>query len=119
MDDKNFTKIKELLETANDKLRKVELMQNVSTEQIRSIKEQQSVMNKKLDTLEENQGEMQETLETHTVSLINIETTLEGYATMYDLNEDHIGRLQKRLKKVEKNLDIDVEEELLVPTRNN
>ncbi len=49
-------------------------------------------------------------------SLTYIETTVKSYADRYVANEDHIGRLDKRLTKVEENLGINPPEELTIPS---
>lgn len=44
-----------------------------------------------------------------------IEDTVKSYADRYVTNEDHIGRLDKRLKTVEDNLGIQAPQELTIP----
>lgn len=48
--------------------------------------------------------------------LIYIETTVKSYADRYVTNEDHIGRLDKRLNVVEENLGILPPEDLRIPS---
>lgn len=48
--------------------------------------------------------------------LIYIETTVKSYADRYVTNEDHIGRLDKRLNAVEENLGILPPEDLRIPS---
>lgn len=48
--------------------------------------------------------------------LIYVETTVKSYADQYVANEDHIGRLDKRLNTVEENLGIHPSQELTIPS---
>lgn len=66
--------------------------------------------------LREEQSKLRDTVETRVLPpLTYIETTVKSYADRYVINEDHIGRLDKRLSTVEKNLDIQPPEELTIP----
>ena len=97
----NLRTLKELLEIVKDKVDRMETFQNVTMQQVRHVKDQQSVINGKLD-------EMRETLDAHTGSLITIEKELKGYADMYKINDSNIRRVEKRLKTLEEDADVDV-----------
>lgn len=97
--------LKDLLEIIKDKVEKVETFQSVTMQQVRDIKSQQSVMNGKLD-------EMQESLETNTAAVIELESTVKGYADMYKVNDSNIRRMEKRLEALEENAEVDAPNEL-------
>lgn len=82
----DLKKIKELLEIVNSRVGKLEVHFMVRSSTWDLIKGQQSVMNDKLD-------EIQETQDSHSASLINIESTLKGYADAYKVNKGNIERL--------------------------
>lgn len=52
--------------------------------------------------------EIQKTQDSHSASLINVESTLEGYADAYKVNKGNIERLDEKMSKVEDQLDISV-----------
>lgn len=72
---------------------------------------------KNLDGVKEELKEVKDIQEKRVLPpLIYIETTVKSYADRYVTNEDHIGRLDKRLNVVEKNLGILPPEDLRIPS---
>lgn len=64
--------------------------------------------------LDERLKPIEETLAAIYASSIRIESTNKVYADMYKINGDNIQKLQKRVKKVEERLDIEIDPELEV-----
>ena len=98
----NLEKIQEFLEIIKHKIDLMMAHQTGQAATIGLIKDQISMMNKKMDP--------------HTVSLLNIESTLAGYADMYKVNDSNVRKIQKRMEVVEKNLGIYPPEELSIPS---
>ena len=70
-----------------------------------------------LSGVKEDQADLRRIIEERVLPpLVYIETTVKSYADRYVINEDHIGRLDKRLKKVEDNLGIQPAQELTIPS---
>lgn len=66
--------------------------------------------------VKKDQAELRKIVEERVLPpLTYIEATVKSYADRYATNEDHIGRLDKRLGAVEKNLGIRPPEELTIP----
>ena len=62
-------------------------------------------------------SELKNTVDSRVIPpLVYIETTVKSYADRYVTNEDHIGRLQKRVSTVEQNLGIQPPQELTLPS---
>src|SRR3989344_9144775 len=68
-----------------------------------------------LSGVKEEQASLRKIIEERVLPpLIYIETTVKSYADRDVTNEDHIGRLDKRLKTVEDNLGIQPAQELTI-----
>ncbi len=60
---------------------------------------------------------IKDTIETRVLPpLVYVETTVKSYADRYVTNEDHIGRLQKRVSTVEDKLGIIPPQDLTIPS---
>lgn len=64
-------------------------------------------MNQKLDSFSQK-------LDSHSAALIRIKSVLEGYADAYKVNKGNIIRHEKRISKIEDNLDIQAPPGLIV-----
>ncbi len=93
-------KLTELLEIIKHKIDMLGAGQTAQSAQLSMVRDQSSLINSKLDS--------------HSVSLINIETTLAGYADSYKINKGNIERLDDRVSKVEDHLDIQISPELAI-----
>src|SRR3989344_7558133 len=81
------------------------------------VKEDLSGVKEDLSGVKEDQADLRRIIEERVLHpLVYIETTVKSYADRYVINEDHIGRLDKRLKKVEDNLGIQPAQELTIPS---
>lgn len=81
------------------------------------VKQDLSVVKEDLSNVKQDQADLRKLIEERVLPpLIYIETTVKGYADQYVTNEDHIGRLQKRLTTVEENLGIQPPQELTIPS---
>ena len=86
-------------------------------EDINEVKEKLNGVEEEFKGLKEEQSSLREIIEERVLPpLIYIETTVKSYADRYVTNEDHIGRLQKRLNTVEDNLGIQPSQELTIPS---
>lgn len=93
-----------------DKLRSV--VEEVVNKAVKPLHDAQEEFRKELD-------EVKNTIEKRVLPpLIYVETTVKSYADRYVTNEDHIGRLDKRLNTVEENLGIQPPQELTIPSVN-
>lgn len=108
MANNDSTKIKELLETIKQKVDKFEAGQTNQSAQIATIRDQINTIGGQLSVINSK-------LDAHSGSLIEIEATLKGYGDMYKINGHNIKRLNKRLQKVERSLDIQSPQELFIP----
>lgn len=111
--------LKDLLEIIKDKVDRMETFQNVTMQQVRNIKDQQSVMNKKLDGLQERLDDpdsgleaINRRLDSNTAAVMELESTVKGYADMYKINDSNIRRMEKRLEPLEEEAGVDVPPEL-------
>lgn len=67
--------------------------------------------------LKEEVSELRDIIEKRVLPpLIEIEVTVKAYKDAYVTNQDHIGRLNKRLKTVEKDLGIHPPQDLSIPS---
>ncbi len=89
--------LKDLLEIIKDKIERMETFQNVTMQQVRDIKSQQSVMNGKLDSIEERLDDpdsgleaINKHLDSNTAAVVELESTVTGYADMYKINDSNI-----------------------------
>ncbi len=79
---------------------------------------QQSIdeLKKGQEEIRKDLQEVKDTQETRVLPpLVYVETTVKSYADRYVTNEDHIGRLQKRVSTVEDKLGIQPPQELTIP----
>ena len=111
--------LKDLLEIVKDKVDRMETFQNVTMQQVRDIKAQQSVMNGKLDGIEERLDDndtglaaINRRLDANTGAVVDLESTVKGYADMYKINDSNIRRMEKRLETLEEDSGVDVPPEL-------
>lgn len=111
--------LKDLLEIVKDKVDRMETFQNVTMQQVRDIKAQQSVMNGKLDYIEDRLDDpdiglavINKRLDANTAAVMELESTVKGYADMYKINDGNIRRMEKRLGPLEEEAGIDVAPEL-------
>ena len=73
-------------------------------------------MEESLKPIREEQVELRKIIEERVLPpVIYVETTVKSYADRYVTNEDHIGRLQKRVGTVEDKLGIQPPQELTIP----
>ena|SRR3989344_9408310 len=112
--DNDLKQIKELLEIVAHKVDLMEVSRTGQSASFHLMKDQQSVMNVKLDDIHKDLEEVKETLESHTGVLVNIESTLEGYADAYKVNKGNIERLDERLAIVETQLEIQPSDQLAI-----
>jgi len=54
---------------------------------------------------------MDQRLDGHGASLVEIESILKGYKESYQQNEDHIGKLNKRVSRVENHLGLSISQD--------
>lgn len=47
-------------------------------------------------------------LDANTAAIVELESTVKGYADMYKINDSNVRKMEKRLEKVEEKSDIDV-----------
>ena len=86
-------------------------------EAIKPLSDAQEEFRKDLSGVKEDQADLRKTIEERVLPpLIYIETTVKSYADRYVTNEDHIGRLDKRLNTVEGNLGIQPPQDLIIPS---
>lgn len=86
-------------------------------ESIKPLKESLNGVKEDLDEVKEELKEVKNTQEQRVLPpLVYIETTVKSYADRYVTNEDHIGRLDKRLNTVEENLGIKPPQDLTIPS---
>lgn len=111
--------LKDLLEIVKDKVDKMETFQNVTMQQVRDIKSQQSVMNGKLDNIEDRLDDpdtglaaINRRLDVNTAAVLELESTVKGYADMYKINDSNIRRMEKRLEPLEEKIGVSVPPEL-------
>lgn len=101
----------------DESLKPLQLGLNEVKQDLKEVKETQKEFTKKLEGFRGDLDEVKDTLETRVLPpLVYIEATVKSYADRYVTNQDHIGRLDKRLKKVEKKLDVYPPEELSIPS---
>lgn len=111
--------LKDLLEIVKDKVDRMETFQNVTMQQVRDIKSQQSVMNGKLDGIEKRLDDpdtglaaINRRLDANTAAVVELESTVKGYADMYKINDSNIRRMEKRLELLEEDAGRNVPPEL-------
>lgn len=110
--------LKDLLEIVKDKVERMETFQNVTMQQVRDIKSQQSVMNGKLDSIEERLDDpdsgleaINRKLDSNTAAVMELESTVKGYADMYQMNDSNVRKMEKRLETLEKDAGIKIASE--------
>lgn len=75
------------------------------------------LLDEAIKPLKKEQTELRKIIEERVLPpVVYIEATVKSYADRYVTNEDHIGRLDKRLKAVEDNLGIQPPQELTIPS---
>ena len=113
------TEIKELLEIIKHKIDMLESSRMGQSATISLMKDQLSMMNKKFDEMmdrlddpETGLKRIYEQLMANTGSLVTIEGKINVYDDMYQMNNDNVKKLDKRLDLLEEDAGVEVPPEL-------
>ncbi len=112
-------KIKELLEIVNHKVEMMSIAHTGQSATLSLMKDQVSVMNSKIDDIAERLDDpdtglaaINSRLDANTAAVVELESTIKGYADSYQANDTNIRKVEKRLETLEEDTGVDVPPEL-------
>lgn len=116
---KKFDELKELLEIIKHKVDMTEMSRTGQGASIQLMRDQLSVMNKKLDGLGDRLDDpdtglkrINERLDSNTAAIVELESTIKGYADAYKANDTNIRKAEKRLEILEEDAGVNIPPEL-------
>lgn len=88
------------------------IVKEVVDEAVTPIKQQLDGVVTRLDDPDTGLEAINRRLDTNTAAVVELESTVKGYADMYKINDSNIRRVEKRLEPLEENVGINVPLEL-------